>query len=209
MSPEATVFVVDDNDTVRHSLRALLESANHAVVDYDSAEALLGGSDVERGDCILADMRMPNMTGLELQQELSRRGITVPFILVTGHADVPLAVSAMKAGAADFIEKPYDDEALLASVSRALHVGRDARARSAEAKAAAAVISTLTEREHQVLDQLVLGQSNKLVAQELGISPRTVEVHRARILDKMKARSLADLVRAVHAVNGRGTIADK
>jgi len=203
MLPEATVLVVDDHERVRQSIRALLESANHSVVDFPSAQALLESSRAEQGDCILSDMRMPNMTGLELQQELARRGIGVPFIIITGHADVPLAVKAMKAGAADFIEKPFDDDMLLASIQRALEAGRTVRAQSVAARAAAELIATLTERERQVLDQLVLGQSNKLVAQHLAISPRTVEVHRSRILEKLKARCLSDLVRIVHAFEGR------
>ncbi len=204
MPLDAKVLLVDDHDGVRQSIRALLESANHAVVDFPSAQALLESGQAGRGGCIVSDMRMPNMTGLELQQELVRQGIDVPFIIITGHADVPLAVSAMKAGAADFIEKPFDVDELLASVQRALDRGRSQRTQSSAAKAAAELIATLTERERQVLDQLVLGQSNKLVAQHLGISPRTVEVHRSRILEKLKARCLSDLVRTVHAFEGRG-----
>lgn len=203
MPPEARVFVVDDSDSVRQSLRAVLESADLEVVDYPSAEAFLDGAMAEQGDCVLADMRMPNMNGLELQHELNRRGIGVSFIIVTGHADVPLAVAAMKAGASDFIEKPFDAEALLASVKRAVDAGRSARSKAVEAKAAASAVALLTEREREVLDQLVLGKSNKVVGHELGISPRTVEVHRARLLEKMKARSLSDLVRTVRAMEGR------
>jgi two-component system response regulator FixJ len=203
MLHEATIAVVDDVESVRRSLRALLESANHAVIDFNSAEALLESGCYQTSDCIVADMRMPSMTGLDLQRELARRGATVPFIIVTGHADVPHAVSAMKAGAVDFIEKPYDGEFLLASVQRALEQRHGANVASAEAKAAEDLIATLTDREREVFNQLVLGQSNKLVALTLGISPRTVEVHRARIIEKMKARSLADLVRVMRVAEGR------
>lgn len=203
MPPKSRVFVVDDSDSIRQSLRAVLESADLEVVDYPSAEAFLDGALAEQGDCVLADMRMPKMNGLELQHELNKRRIAVSFIIVTGHADVPLAVAAMKAGATDFIEKPFDAEALLDSVRRALDAGQNARSKAVEAKAAANAVALLTDREREVLDQLVLGKSNKVVGHELGISPRTVEVHRARLLEKMKARSLSDLVRTVRAMEGR------
>jgi two-component system response regulator FixJ len=135
------------------------------------------------------------MGGLELQEEILRAGIQLPVIIVTGHADVPLAVRAMKAGAIDFLEKPFDGETLLHSVEKALKVGQQLRDRAEEAKAAQRILASLTARERDVLDHLVKGQPNKVVAYELGISPRTVEIHRARIMSKMRARSLSDLVR--------------
>jgi len=198
-SPQATIIIVDDHDSVRSSLRALLESADFTVKDYASAAAYLEAGPAGAGDCLLVDMRMPRMTGLELQQELARRQVTIPLIIVTGHGDVPMAVAAMRAGAFDFLEKPFDDDALLASIRRALAASRREPGRAEEARAALELIGMLTEREREVLDHLVLGKSNKLIAHELGISPRTVEIHRARVQDKLKARDLSDLVRAARA----------
>lgn len=193
MDTDAIIAVIDDHEAVRDSLRALLESARFRVKDYPSAVSFLESG--EDGDCIVADMRMPQMTGLELQAELARRMINVPLILVTGHADVALAVSAMRAGAFDFLEKPVDDEHLLKSVGNAVHQGSRTRQSARESRMAAELISALTQREREVLDRLVLGMSNKLVAHELGISPRTVETHRARLQTKLKARDLSNLVR--------------
>ncbi len=141
------------------------------------------------------------MSGLELQEEVTRRNIDLPVIIITGHGDVPLAVQAMKAGAIDFLEKPFDDELMLASVKRAMEIGSRARGRTAETQAAKELLSALTPRERGVLDKLVQGRSNKIVAYELGISPRTVEIHRAHIMSKMDASSLSDLVRLVLAAD--------
>ena len=148
---------------------------------------------------MIADIRMPDMDGLELQEELNRRNAGLPVIVVTGHADVPLAVRAMKAGAVDLIEKPYDDALLLASVKRALAKAHGAREQAAVADAAKARIANLSARERQVLELLVAGQPNKIIAYELDISPRTVEIHRAHVMEKMEAKSLSDLVRAAIA----------
>jgi len=195
MTAEARVFVVDDDADVRASIRALLEAAGVAVETYESATALLArGESFGRG-CVVADIRMPDMDGLELQEELTRRGIRLPVIIVTGHGDVALAVRAMKAGAVDFIEKPFDADLLLDSIRRAFEVGERVQAQASEARAAVEVIAQLTERERQVLEHLIAGQSNKVIAYELGISPRTVEIHRARVMEKLRARSLSDLVR--------------
>jgi two-component system response regulator FixJ len=188
------VFVVDDNDGVRGSIRALLESAGHRVLDYPSAEKFLAG-EIIQGGCLIADIRMPEMSGLDLQEEIVRRGLNLPVIIITGHGDVPLAVRAMKAGAVDFIEKPFDDETMLQSLKRALEAGHQARNRSAETQAAQKLLSVLTPREQQVLEQLTAGRSNKVAAHALGISPRTIEIHRAHVMDKLKAKSLSDLVR--------------
>lgn len=190
---DAIVVVIDDHDSVRHSLRVLLESGGFQVSDYPSAVSYLG-SGIE-GDCVVSDMRMPEMSGLELQRELQRRNSPLPLILITGHGDVPLAVSAMRGGAFDFLEKPVDDERLLESVGRALSQSGQTRRSVQESKEAAELIAGLTQREREVLDRLVLGMSNKLVAHELGISPRTVETHRARLQFKLKARDLSYLVR--------------
>ena len=199
MSDGALIVVIDDHESVRCSLRALLESSGLKVRDYASAVAYLAESG--GGDCLLVDLRMPQMTGLELQQELNRRNSPVPLILISGHGDVPLAVAAMRAGAFDFLEKPFDDDVLLNSIHRALAEGRKTRQTHSESRAAAALIAALTSREHEVLDHLVLGKSNKLIAHELGISPRTVETHRARLQEKLKARGLSDLVRLTRAID--------
>jgi two-component system response regulator FixJ len=199
MSNGSLVVVIDDHESVRDSLRALLESSGLSVRGYASAVAYLEDGSV--GDCVLVDMRMPQMTGLELQQELNKRNSPVPVIVITGHGDVPLAVTAMRAGAFDFLEKPFDDDVLLDSIQRALAEGRRTVQTQTESRAAAALIAALTSREHEVLDHLVLGKSNKLIAHELGISPRTVETHRARLQEKLKARGLSDLVRLTRAVD--------
>jgi two-component system response regulator FixJ len=196
MSEEQHVFVVDDDPDVRDSLRLLLESAGHRVKVYSSAKAFLDDKTSHVG-CMIADIRMPDMSGLELQEEVVRRGIPLPVIIITGHGDVPLAVRAMKAGAIDFIEKPFDDEHLLNSISRAMDAGTKTRSQSAETGAARKLLELLTPRERDVLDKLVKGRSNKVAAYELGISARTVEIHRAHIMDKTKAVNLSDLVRIV------------
>lgn len=202
MTDETLISVVDDDGAVRDSIRLLLESANFAVKSHASAREFL--AEKNSGACVIADIRMPEMDGLELQQEIARSGSGLPVIIITGHGDVPLAVRAMKAGAVDFIEKPFDDELLLASVRRAVELGRKTRGAAAEAAAAERLLALLTPRERTVLDQLVIGRSNKVAAYELGISPRTVEIHRAHIMDKMNARSLSDLVRVALAASKPG-----
>jgi two-component system response regulator FixJ len=145
--------------------------------------------------CLIADIRMPEMDGLQLQEELNRRKSGLPVIVVTGHGDVPLAVRAMKAGASDFLEKPFDEELLLGAVQRAKAASDEARVQNETAETAARLIAQLTPRELDVLKHLVAGRSNKVIAYELSISPRTVEIHRAHLMDKMEARSLSDLIR--------------
>jgi two-component system response regulator FixJ len=197
MSDEC-VFVVDDDADIRDSMRLLLEVAGFKVRSYTSARQFLD-DEASRHGCLVADIRMPDMSGLELQEEVARRHLDLPVIIMTGHGDVPLAVRAMKAGAVDFLEKPFDDEKMLSSVRRALEIGSRARSRNAEAITAIHLLASLTPRERGVLDKLVQGRSNKVVAFELGISPRTVEIHRAHIMGKMEASSLSDLVRMVLA----------
>jgi two-component system response regulator FixJ len=196
MADEQCVFVVDDDADVRDSLRLLLETSGFTVRTFTSAVHFLADQGPKKG-CLIADIRMPDMSGLELQEEIIRRQIELPVIVMTGHGDVPLAVRAMKAGAIDFLEKPFDDKLMLASVHRGLDAGSRASDRAAEVKGAKALLASLTPRERSVLDKLVKGRSNKVAAYELGISPRTVEIHRARIMDKMDASSLSDLVRTV------------
>lgn len=198
MSNDATVFIVDDDADVRDSLRALLESANYKVNDYGSAKAFLA-EPVKSCGCVIVDIRMPDMDGLELQEELVKREAGIPVIVVTGHGDVPLAVRAMKAGATDFIEKPYDDELLLQSVRRAMTESTTKRTSMTADPAIVELIASLTPREREVLEHLIAGRPNKVIAFELGISPRTVEIHRAHLTEKMKVRSLPELVRVALA----------
>ncbi len=199
MNPENKVYVIDDDAGMRDSLRFLLEARNFAIEAYASARDFLAAGGAEKAGCLVVDVRMPDMTGLDLQEHLARQHSRLRIVVMTGHADVAMAVNAMKAGAVDFIEKPFSDEALLDSVGRALEQSR----RLSTDKAAAAEIGdrlkSLTARERQVLDRLVTGSPHKVIAHALNISPRTIEVHRAHIMQKLGARNLADLVRMVIA----------
>tara|TARA_R110000868_G_scaffold242393_1_gene497880 strand:+ start:4511 stop:5143 length:633 start_codon:yes stop_codon:yes gene_type:complete len=197
-APEHQILIVDDDADVRDSLCALLMSAGFAVKDFSSARELLAEGELQ-GSCLIADIRMPDMDGLTMQEELTKRGSTLPVIIVTGHGDVPLAVRAMKAGAVDFIEKPYDDEDLLQSVRRAIEHKRHAPTLPDIEAAGIELIDGLTPRERDVLEHVIAGRPNKLIAFELGISPRTVEIHRAHLMEKMKAGSLPELVRVAFA----------
>ncbi len=188
------IAVVDDDALVRMSMKALLETAGYSVMIFSSARAFLR-EDLSALDCVIADIRMPDMDGLELQAEISRRGVGLPVIIMTGHGDVPLAVRAMEAGAINFIEKPFANSSMIDSVRKAVSIGEKARSHASETKGARDLIALLTPREKQVFGQLVAGQPNKVAAYELGMSPRTIEIHRANIMDKMNAKSLADLVR--------------
>lgn len=190
----ATICIVDDDDDVRASLRVLLEAADYPVKDYPSADAFLS-DDVFGAACLIADLCMPGMDGLELQHEISRRRRDLPIVFLSGLGQVDAAVRAMKAGAVDFLEKPFDGEAFLASIRRALAIGERERTQIAQAKAAHRLLASLTPRETDVMEKLVEGLSNKAVAQNLGISPRTVEVYRAQIMNKLKAGHLSDIVR--------------
>lgn len=200
MTLNRNVFVVDDDDAVRDSLRLLLESAGFSVTDYASAASFLDAYSTATGGCIVADIRMPDMDGLELQEALVERQAPLPFIAMTGHGDVPLAVRAMKAGAVDFIEKPFEADDLIAAVERALEMSRSRGVTSTSSRAAE-LVESLTKRERQVLEHLVAGHANKVIAHALDISPRTVEVHRANLMDKMKVRSLPEVVRIAIAAN--------
>ena len=200
MTSESTIFVVDDDEAVRDSLEALLESAGLTVEVYASGRQFLNEFTAPPSGCLLLDMRMPDISGLELQQELAARGATLPVIIITAYGDVPLAVKAMKAGAVDFIEKPFADEVILDSIRRALARGAQVRWTEWPADDLAARIARLTPREREVLEPLVLGRLNKQIAHDLGISPRTIEIHRARVMEKMQARNLAQLVRMAIAI---------
>lgn len=184
------IYVVDDDDAVRDSLSLLLESAGHQVESFEAAAAALDSCRSRPPACVITDIRMPEMDGLEFQQKLTDARIEVPVIVITGHADVPLAVRAMKAGAVDFIEKPFPDDAILASIESAVKQRRRAADPDLLDR-----LQSLTPREREVLDLLVVGHPNKVIAYRLDISPRTVEIHRAHVMEKMKAKSLPELVR--------------
>jgi len=189
------VHVIDDDPAVRDSLAFLLETANLTPRTYDSAVAFLEALPEVTSGCVVTDVRMPEMTGIELVRRLKGQGFRLPIVMITGHADVPLAVEAMKAGVADFIEKPFDDEVLLAAIGAALRDGEKDRQGAAEAAEISARMDTLSGREREVLGGLVAGHANKVIAFDLGISPRTVEIYRANVMTKMKAASLSELVR--------------
>lgn len=189
------VHVIDDDAAIRDSLCFLLETADLKAKAYESAVAFLEALPEVGGGCVITDVRMPEMTGIELVRRLKASGFSLPIVMITGHADVPLAVEAMKAGVADFIEKPFDDEVLLSAVQAALAQGEKDRRGQAEAAEIAARIASLSGRERDVLGGLVAGHANKVIAYDLGISPRTVEIYRANVMTKMKAASLSELVR--------------
>jgi two-component system response regulator FixJ len=192
---DGVVHVIDDDAEVRQSLAFLLSSAGLAVQVHDSAVAFLEGLPGLPGGCVVTDIRMPRMDGLELQRRLRELDARLPVIVMTGHGDVALAVEAMEAGAIDFIEKPFDDEVLLSAIRAALNRRAQASERDARAVAIRDRLSRLSDREREVLERLVSGKANKVIAYELGISPRTVEVYRANVMTKMEADSLSDLVR--------------
>ena len=194
MADGRLVYIVDDDEAVRDSLSILLEEGGYTVRTFATAPEFLAAAPSLRPGCLIADIRMPDMDGLELQQRLVARGLKFPLIMITGYADVPLAVRAMKAGAFDFIEKPLVDQ-IVTSVVLALQHLREAPDRDPFANAAAERIAELTSRECEVLAGLLAGLPNKSIAYDLAISPRTVEIHRAHIMDKMKAHSLSELVR--------------
>lgn len=194
---EATVFVVDDDDAMRESLTWLIESVGLKVETYASADDFLKSYYPGRPGCVLLDVRMPGMSGLELQGHLQQQQVTVPVIMITGHGDVPMAVRAMKAGAIDFIEKPFNDEQLLESIRNALSIDDTRRDEQAFKAEIASRLAHLTPRESEVMDMVTAGKSNKEIANTLGVSAKTVEAHRAKVMEKMEAGSLAELVRLV------------
>jgi len=197
MLTSGVIHLIDDDDGVRQSLAFTLTTAGLAVRVYDSAETFLDALDGVQPGCIVSDIRMPGVDGLELQRRLKGLGVNLPVIIMTGHADVRLAVDAMKAGAVDFIEKPFDDDVLLAAIRVALDRYSKIGERDAEVSIIRDRLATLSPREHEVLDGLVAGLANKTIAYDLKLSARTVEVHRANVMTKMGAHSLSDLVRMV------------
>ncbi|MBS0520488.1 MAG: response regulator transcription factor FixJ [Proteobacteria bacterium] len=197
MASNQVVHVIDDDADVRQSLAFLLGTAGLPVQLHESAVAFLKKLPTAQDGCVVTDVRMPEMDGLELQRRLIEAGNNMPVIVITGHGDIALAVEAMKAGAVDFIEKPFDDEILLAAIRSALARSSNERERGAKAAEIRARMALLSERERQVLDGLVAGKANKVIAYDLGISARTVEIYRANVMTKMQADSLSSLVRMV------------
>lgn len=201
---EPTVFVVDDDEAMRRSLKWLLESTGMRVQTFDSADAFLTAYAPDWAGCLLLDVRMPGMSGLELHAYLTRADYLLPVVIITGHGDVAMAVKAMQAGALDFIEKPFHDEDLLRSIRRALEADRQTRAHRSQHAAVLARLEELTPREHEVMDLVAAGKSNREIATALGVTAKTVEAHRAKVMDKMQATSLADLVRMALLVGRAG-----
>ena len=196
-SADAMVFVVDDDDAVRDSLSLLMRAAGMETRQYASAEEFLEELDPSHYGGLVLDVRMPGMSGIELQQELAERNIALPIVFITAHGDIPMAVEAIRQGAVDFVQKPFDDTELLAKVNIALNSSREHHQEELERNEIRHRIDTLTARERQVMSQVVKGKANKVIAADLGVSQRTVEIHRARVMEKMKAASLANLVRMV------------
>ncbi|MET0292504.1 MAG: response regulator transcription factor [Steroidobacteraceae bacterium] len=195
MSAAPTVFVVDDDEAVRSALKLLLRSVGLPAQTFASASEFLAAFDARAAGCIVLDVRMPGMSGLELQEALNLRGITAPVIFVTGHGDVPMAVEAMQHGAFDFLQKPFRDQDLLDRIRLALARDAEERAKVSGVDAIRTRLETLTPREREVLKLMTNGRPNKLMAVDLNLSQRTIEIHRARVMEKMEADSLAQLVR--------------
>lgn len=192
-----TIFVVDDDAAVRDALKLLLRSVGQAVETYSSGQEFIDAYSEDRPGCLVLDIRMPGMSGLELQQKLNERHSILPIIFITGHGDVPMAVEAMQAGAVDFIQKPFRDQDLIDRINQALEKDSNNRAALGERNDIRRRLETLTPREREVLDLVVHGKANKVIAGDLKLSQRTVEIHRARVMEKMQASSLAHLVRMV------------
>ena len=205
-SPQALdsplVYLVDDDEAIRDSLGLLLRSVGLDCEVYASALEFLEAYDPRRHSCLVADIRMPGLSGLELQQRLNEQRADVPMIFITGHGDVPMAVNAMKSGASDFIQKPFRDQDLIDRIHKALAQDRERRTWRAEERTIRERLALLTPREAEVMKRVVRGQANKVIAMDLGVSQRTVELHRARVMRKLKMRSLAELVSAVGKVLG-------
>jgi two-component system response regulator FixJ len=197
--PDAVVYVIEDDDAARDSLEFLLRTANFTVTTYDSGMAFLRSLPQNDFGCIITDVHMPDLSGIDLLRRLKEFHTRMPVIVITGHGDVPIAVEAMKIGATDFFEKPFDGDKMVAAVRAALSDRRKGADREAEHKELQDRLATLTPRERDVLKGLMAGNPNKIIAFELGISPRTVEIYRANVMTKMKSGSLSELVRmALH-----------
>jgi RNA polymerase sigma factor (sigma-70 family) len=192
---KSTVYIVDDDQAIRHAMELLMRSVGLDYEIFHSGDEFLDTYDRNCAGCLVLDIRMPGLGGLELQQKLNELGSTLPIIFITGHGDVPMAVEAMQKGAVDFIQKPFRDQELLDRIGEAMKQDQERRMAREEQADVRNRIDKLTNRERQVLDLVVTGKPNKVIAYELGVSQRTVEIHRARVMEKMEAKSLADLVR--------------
>ncbi|GAB3382345.1 response regulator FixJ [Spongiibacter taiwanensis] len=199
MNEEATVYLIEDDDAVRDSLQLVLESVGYKVDAHSRADSFLERFSPALAGCIVLDIRMPGMNGMELQRQLNNRNSILPIIFVTGHGDVPMAVEAMQRGAVDFVQKPYREEELLNKIQQAIAADVEARAALMEKQQIRQKLEELTPRERQVMELMIEGKANKVIAYDLDISQRTVEIHRARVMEKMAVRSLAHLVRMVMA----------
>jgi RNA polymerase sigma factor (sigma-70 family) len=201
---EPTVFIVDDDQEVREAIQLLMKSVGVTALSFASAQAYLDQLDCDRPGCLILDVRMKGMSGLDLQERLAQGPLHPPIIIITGHGDVPMAVRAVKAGAVDFIEKPFNDQTLLDAVHRAFD--QDARNRGQALRIADIQerLARLTPREREILDQVIGGKRNKTIAADLGISQSTVEAHRAKVMEKLEARSLSDLMRMMMAIEQVG-----
>jgi len=206
---ESTVFVVDDDADLRESLGWLFESAGLRVKSYSTAQEFLTDYKPEEPGCLLLDVRMPGLSGLDLQEELRRHGVPPPIIIMTGHAQVPMAVRALKGGAIDFIKKPFSDQLLLDRIRQAIDLDRRTRQLRMECTQFAALLANLTPREREVMDHVIAGKPNKIIAADLGISPKTVEIHRGRVMEKLQLESVAELVRLdlLWKANDEGSVA--
>jgi FixJ family two-component response regulator len=201
----ATIFVVDDDEAVRSSMKLLLKTLGLPAETYSSAQEFLTAFDARRGGCLVLDIRMPGMSGLELQEELNARGAILPIIFITGHGDVPMAVEAMQRGAMDFLQKPFRDQDLVDRIHKALEKDRAGRALLGSRERIRARLAQLTPRELEVMRLVTQGKPNKVIAGDLELSQRTVEIHRAHVMDKMGANSLAHLVHMVIEVDPAAT----
>jgi len=199
-NPKSTVYIVDDDQAIRHAMELLMRSVGLDYEIFHSADDFLASHTNDRAGCLVLDIRMPGLGGLELQEKLNEFGSTLPIIFITGHGDVPMAVEAMQKGAVDFIQKPFRDQELLDQVSEALKTDQERRSARDQKAEVLDRLAKLTKREREVMDLVVTGKPNKVIAYELGVSQRTVEIHRARVMEKMEARSLADLVRMQLAI---------
>ncbi|HET7811903.1 MAG TPA: response regulator transcription factor [Steroidobacteraceae bacterium] len=195
MKKNPVIMVVDDDSGVRNAMRSLLKSVGLECALYGSAQEFLAAWQPSQPGCLVLDIRMPGMSGLELQQQLNLRGAVIPVIFMTGHGDIPMAVEAMQHGAFDFLQKPFRDQDLLDRIQKAVAKDAEQRQSLGEHERIKAHLKSLTEREREVLDLMTQGKQNKVIAQDLGVSPRTVEIHRARVMEKMSAQSVAQLVR--------------
>jgi two-component system, LuxR family, response regulator FixJ len=207
--PAPTVYIVDDDSGVRSSIRVLMKSVGLPAMPFPSAKEFLAAYHPNSAGCLVLDIRMPGMSGLELQEALNERGAVIPVIFITGHGDVPMAVEAMRHGAFDFLQKPFRDQDLIDRIQQAMAQDAQTRQSLQEHSRIRARIALLTPREKEVLELLTSGKANKMMAQDLGLSQRTVEIHRAHMMEKMEAKSVAQLVRMVMDLEYRGTTPER